>query len=130
MVKVPDLTVDDPALSVLKLVRSNRGAAGGIWAVCHPTREGSARACSYSPTTLMGFTSSSEKRAVSPSAVSILQAYWVFLMSPFDSTRCLVFRLSVVVTSATNISLNVLAWNAAREKGYGQRVGLQADGAR
>ena len=125
MVKVPDLTVDDPALSVLKLVRSNRGAAGGIWAVCHPTREGSARACSYSPTTLMGFTSSTEKRAVSPSAVSILQAYWVFLMFPFDSTWYRAFRKSVVVTSATGISLGVLAWNAAGGKTSGNASGCK-----
>jgi len=55
----------------------------------------------------MGFTSSSEKRAVSPSAVSILQTYWVFLVFPFDSTWYRVFRKSVVVTSATSISLGV-----------------------
>ena len=74
------------ALSVLKIGSFKPGAAGDIWAVCRAARKGLTRARSYSPTTLMGFTSSSEKRAVSPSAVSILQAYWVFLMFPFDST--------------------------------------------
>ena len=81
----------------------------------------------------MGFTSSSEKRAVSPSAVSTLQAYWVFLMFPFDSTWYRAFRKSVVVTSATGISLGVLAWNAAGGKTSGNASGCKrmvSDGSR
>ena len=40
-------TTDSLALSVLKLVRSNRGAVGGIRAVCRAAREGLTRARSY-----------------------------------------------------------------------------------
>ena len=49
----------------------------------------------------------------------------VFLMSPFDSTWHWVFRRSVVVTSATNISLDVLAWNAAGGKTSGNASGCR-----
>ena len=70
------------------------------------------RARPYSSTTLMGSTSSSVRHAASPFAVSILQAYWVFVMSPFDLTWYRVFRKSVVVTSATGISLGFWSWKA------------------
>ena len=83
------------------------------------------RARPYSSTTLIDSTSASEKWAVSPPVVSILYPCRVFRISSFDSTWYRVFRKSVVVTSATSISLGVWSWNAAGGKTSGNASGCR-----
>lgn len=75
---------------------------------------------SYPSTTLIDSTSSSGIRITSPSAASILYPFRVFLISSLDSTWYLVFRRSVVVTSATSILRRGSACNTVGEIGEGQ----------
>lgn len=77
---------------------------GSTWQI-HPLRRIGRHARSYSSTTLIDSISSAGIRATFPFAASILYPCCVSVISSLDSTSYLVFRRSVLVTSATSISL-------------------------